>query len=80
MLNPTLDGIQKYLLWTGVGRFSPPLLKASRGHFWGQMDNKPKWVSKYEVLAFRKKNFLKGVPKFFFEKIFFFFKMAVFFK
>ena len=37
-LNPTLDGIQKYLLWTGVCRFSPPLLKASRGHFWGQME------------------------------------------
>ena len=36
-INPTLHGLQNVAVYTGVGHYGPPLLNASKGHFWGQM-------------------------------------------
>ena len=37
VFNPTLPGLQLYVLYLGGGGIHPPLLNASKGHFWGQM-------------------------------------------
>ena len=36
-LNPTLPGLQLYVLYPGGGGIHPPLLNASKCHCWGQM-------------------------------------------
>ena len=72
--NPTLDGIQIYLLLLGGGGFHHPLLNGSKGLFWGQMRYLS--IKGTRLLNFRLKKkvfFSKGSPKQFFCQNFNFF-------
>ena len=61
--NPTLDGIQLYILWMGGGHIVPPPVKCLKRAFFGSNHLVTQKVYKFCAVKRKKKFFLKGVPK-----------------